>query len=109
MAFVPACWRRDPYLAEPVGVLAPRRHGAQASGRGRGGAESGGSVVVSDASQQCGDICDLGGVFAVRGNQVTAQFAQGHEGFVVVADAGQQQADLAADIECAFVPITGCR
>jgi len=66
-------------------------------------------VVASDASQQCGDVCDLGGVFSIRDNQITTQFAQGHECFVVVADAGQQQADLAADIECAFVPITGCR
>jgi hypothetical protein len=47
-------------------------------------------VVASDASQQCGDVCDLGGVVSVRDNQVTTQSAQGHECFVVVADAGQQ-------------------
>jgi hypothetical protein len=66
-------------------------------------------VVASDAGQQCGDVCDLGGAFAICGNQVTAQFSQGRKRFVVVADAGQQQADLAASIERALVPITGSR
>jgi hypothetical protein len=36
-------------------------------------------VVASDASQQCGDVCDLGGIFAIYGNQVTTQLAQGHK------------------------------
>ena len=63
-----------------------------------------GLVIASDASQQCGDICDLGRVFAIGGYQVTTQFAKGHKCFVVVPDAGQQQADLGLDIECALVP-----
>ena len=45
----------------------------------------------------------------MRGDQVAAQLFQSRECLVVVACAGEQQADLALDMECALITLTGPR